>query len=127
MNRVFTRKARIAAALAACGLCVAPVWAEADAQAPNPRKLGVAEAVQEYCKKAYPSSNSKWQLEVDRLTKGVSAETLGKVRASDAYRQARGAEANFVGQIEPVNAKRLCARPATAKKTAEAKPADESH
>ena len=125
MDRMLTRY--VAAVVACCG-CVGPVLGRAEESAPNPRKLGVAEAVQEYCKKAYPSSNSKWQLEVDRLTHGVSAEELGRLRAGDAYRQARGAEDNFVSQIEPVNAKRLCDRPVTAKNSADAKkPADESH
>jgi len=113
--------------VACCGFS-GPASSQAEAQAPNPRKLGVAEAVQEYCKKAYPSSDSKWQLEVDRLTHGVSAQDLDRLRASDAYRQARGAEANFVGQIEPVNAKRLCDRPLSAKNSDDTKkPADGSH
>ena len=125
MDRILARW--IYAFVACCGFS-GPAWSQAEAQAPNPRKLGVAEAVQEYCKKSYPSSDSKWQLEVDRLTHGVSAEELGRLRAGDAYRQARGAEANFVAQIEPVNAKRLCDRPLTAKNSDDAKkPADDSH
>jgi len=120
------------AALVACCGCLAPVlsWAD-DAQALSPRKLGVADAILDYCKKAYPSSNEKWQFEVDRLTHGASQEAVDKVRNSDAYRQARAAEANFVAQIEPVNAKRVCAkslakRPATANmKPADDKPADQ--
>lgn len=125
MDRIGTK---YLAVLVACGGCLGPVLGRADESAPNPRRLGVAESVQEYCKKAYPSSNSKWQLEVDRLTHGISAEELGRLRASDAYRQARGAEDNFVSQIEPINAKRLCDRPSTAKNSADAKkPADASH
>ena len=125
MNRNWTR---CVAVLLACGGCLGPVLGWTEESTPNPRRLGIAEAIQQYCKKAYPASSSKWQFEVDRLTHGVSADTLGKLRASDAYRLARGAEEGFVGQIEPANAKRLCAPSVHAKKSAKAtKPADESH
>jgi hypothetical protein len=116
---------RSLAALVACCGCLVPVltWAD-DAQALSPRKLGIADAILEYCKKAYPSSNDKWQFEVDRLTHGASKDTVDKARNSDAYRQARAAEASFVAQIEPINAKHVCAK-SLAKKPANGKPADD--
>lgn len=113
MDRTLTR---CLAALVACG-CLGPALAQqAGTPAPgappsiNARQLGIAEAILDYCKKAYPSSNEKWEFEVSRLTRGANAKTLEEVRASDAYRQARAAEANFVAQIEAPNAKRVCAK-----------------
>jgi hypothetical protein len=116
------------AALVACG-CLGPVLAQAEAPAPsapppiNARQLGIADAILEYCKKAYPSSHEKWEVEVSRLTRGASAKTLEEVRASDAYRQARAAEANFVTQVEPVNAKHVCTRSQTQTRRPSAKEA----
>ena len=124
MDRILKR--RIALLVACCG-CLGSALAVADTQAPgapqqvNARQLGVADAILEYCKKAYPSSNEKWEFEVSRLTQGASAETLGQVRNSAAYLQAHAAEANFAAQIEPVNAKHVCA-----KSLAKRKPADTS-
>jgi hypothetical protein len=120
MDRIFTK---CVALLVACGGGLGPVLAQADPPAPGPsappvinaRQLGIADAILEYCKKAYPSMNDKWEYEVKRLTRGASTETLQEVRSSDPYRQARTAEANFVAQIEPVNAKHVCSRSLTRK------------
>ncbi len=133
MNRNSARKWR-AAAVAAGIACFVPAWADTDTsaapqagiQGPNPRNLAIAEAIQEYCRKSYPSSSDKWDFEVARLTRGASAGNLEALRASDAYRRARYAEATFVAQIEPVNAKHVCTR-SLAKKSTDAKPADASN
>jgi hypothetical protein len=104
-------------ALAACSGCVAaPSLAQADGQGPDPRTLGLTEALLDYCAKAYPESAVKFQYEIARLTQGASAEILAKVRNSEPYRRAHDAESDFVSRVDPRNAKRTCSRPLIARK-----------
>jgi hypothetical protein len=97
-------------ALAACIGSLAPTLSEADGQAPDPRALGIAEVMLDYCAKAYPSSAEMHQSQVKRLTEGVSEEALAKVRNSELYRRAHDAEGDFVSKIDPRNAKRACSK-----------------
>jgi imidazolonepropionase-like amidohydrolase len=97
-------------ALAACIGSLAPTLGQAQAQAPDPHALGIAEVMLDYCAKAYPSSAEKHQSQVKRLTEGVSAEALAKVRNSELYRRAHDAEGDFVSKIDPRNAKRACSK-----------------
>jgi hypothetical protein len=115
VDRVFVRQ-RWIAALVACAGSVVPALVQADAWTPDARALGVSEAILGYCSKAYPSSTEKYQLQVARLTRGASPETLTKVRASDDYRRARAAEEDFVSQVDPHNAKHICAKSLAARK-----------
>jgi hypothetical protein len=107
---------RFILALAACIGSLAPTLGRAQAQAPDPHALGIAEAMLDYCAKAYPSSAERFQSQVKKLTEGVSAEALAKVRSSESYRQAHDAEGDFVGRIDPRNAKRACSKSPAAKK-----------
>ena len=107
MDRVLSRL-RCLLALAACIGSLAPTFGQADGQSPDPRALGIAEVMLDYCAKAYPSSAEKHQSEVKRLTEGVSAEALAKVRDSELYRRAHDAEGDFLAKIDPRNAKRAC-------------------
>ena len=102
--------------LVACGCCVAPMFAWADGKPPDPRKLGVTEAILDYCTTANAPSTDKLRLQVANLTRGVDPETLAKVRASDAYRQARGAEEDFISKVDSHNVWRVCGKPVAAKK-----------
>jgi hypothetical protein len=103
-------------ALAACSWCVAPTVAQAEGQGPDPRALGTTEAMLDYCTKAFPSSAVKYQYQITRLTRGASAETLAKVRNSEPYGRARGAEEDFISKVDPRNAKRACSKPLIARK-----------
>lgn len=102
-------------ALVACGVLAAPLGARAEdapqpeAKGPDPRALGVNEAILDYCTKAYPSSIETFQSQLQRLTRGASPETLAKVRDGDEYREARAAEEGFLSKVDPHNAKRICA------------------
>lgn len=97
--------------LLACGGLAGPVLVQADAPAPDARKLGVTESILDYCTKTDPSSADKIRYEIQLLTRGTSPQALAKVRGSDAYRRARDAEDEFVKQVEPRNARRICEKP----------------
>jgi hypothetical protein len=113
---MFSRLKRILA-LAACSWCAAtPTLAQAEGPGPDPRALAVAEAMLEYCAKAYPTSAVKFQYEITRLTRGASAETLAKERDSEPYRRVRDAEGDFISKVDPHNAKKVCTRPLVARK-----------
>ena len=107
---------RVLALVACYGYAVAPTVALADGQGPDPKALGVTEALLDYCAKAYPESAVKFQYEITRLTHGASAETLAAVRSSEPYRRAHDAESDFVSKVDPRNAKRTCSRPLVARK-----------
>jgi len=108
MNRVFGGQRWLAAL--ACTAIAMPTLLWADDRIPDARALGVAEAILDYCTKAYPPSIEKFQFQVQRLTRGASVEALTKVRGSAAYQQARAAEEGFVGKVDPHNAKHICAK-----------------
>jgi hypothetical protein len=115
MGRVSNKPMGFIALLACCGLAW-PALAQADPQTPDARALGITEAMLDYCAKAYPSSAVKFQYQITRLTQGASAETLAKVRGSKEYHRAHDAEGDFVGKVDPHNAKRVCSKPLVAPK-----------
>jgi hypothetical protein len=115
MSRVSNKPMGFIAWLACCGLAW-PAFTQADGQTPDPQALGIAEAMLDYCAKAYPESAVKFQFQIKRLTGGVSAEALAKVRNSEPYRRAHDAESDFVGKVDPHNAKRVCSKPLAARK-----------
>ena len=96
--------------LAACCGWVVPTLGQSATPAPDPRAIGIAEAMRDYCAKAYPASLPQQQFQVQRLINGLSAEALAQVRRSEPYRRARIAESEFVGKIDPHNAKRTCVK-----------------
>ena len=102
------------AGLLGCGALAGPVLAQADTPGPDARKLGVTESILDYCTKAYPSSADKIRYEIQLLTRGASPQALAKLRSSDEYRRARDAEDEFVKQVEPRNARRVCEKPPAA-------------
>jgi hypothetical protein len=110
MCRVSNKPMGFIALLACCGLAW-PALTQADGQTPDARVLGITEAMLDFCAKAYPSSAVKFQYQITRLTQGASAETLAKVRSSEEYRRAHDAEDDFVGKVDPHNAKRVCSKP----------------
>jgi hypothetical protein len=107
---------RIVVLVACCWFAAAPSLALAEGQGPDPKALGITEAMLDYCSKAYPESTVKYQYQVTRLTQGASAEALAKVRGSAQYRQAHDAEGDFVSKVDPRNAKRVCGKSTVAGK-----------
>jgi len=115
MGRVSNKPMGFIALLACCGLAW-PALTRADTQTPDPHALGIAEAMLDYCAKAYPESAVKFQFQVKRMTEGLSAEALAKVRNSEPYRRAHDAEGDFVSKIDPRNAKKACSKSLVARK-----------
>jgi hypothetical protein len=107
VSRLLNKLMGLVALLACCGPA-ALTLDQADGQEPDARALGIAEAVSSYCAKADPSSAAKVRERIKRLTAGASPETLAKVRNSDEYRRAHDSEDNFLGIVDPKNAKRVC-------------------
>jgi hypothetical protein len=83
---------------------------------PNPRMLGVTEAMFDYCAKADPKGAAKVHARLKRLVQGASKETLAEVRKSDEYRKARSSVEEFVAKIDERNAPRVCSSPPAASK-----------
>jgi hypothetical protein len=115
MGRVSNKPVGFIALLACCGLAW-PMLTRADGLAPDPQALGIADAMLDYCAKAYPESAVKFQFQLKRLTGGASAAALAQARNSESYRRAHDAEVDFIGKIDPRNAKRACSKPVVARK-----------
>jgi hypothetical protein len=115
MGRVSDKPMGFIALLACCGLAW-PMLTRADGLAPDAHALGIADAMLDYCAKAYPESAVKFQFQIKRLTEGASSVALAQVRNSESYRRAHDAEVDFIGKIDPRNAKRACSKPLAANK-----------
>jgi hypothetical protein len=87
-----------------------------DRKAPDPRALGVTEALLDYCAKSDPTDAAKVHNRLKRLMQGASKEALADVRKSSEYQSAHDSEVDFIGKIEPRNAHRLCSGSAAASK-----------
>ena len=84
--------------------------AKAESTGPNARSLGHADALLDYCTKADPSSVAKLQDRIKEFSQGVNDLELAKMRNTDEYRQANGAEHDLLNKIQPRNARSACAR-----------------
>jgi len=84
--------------------------AKAESTGPNARSLGHADAMLDYCTKADPSSVAKLQERIRQFSQGVSDLELAKMRNTDEYRQANGAERDFLDKVQPHYARSACAR-----------------
>lgn len=83
--------------------------AVAPAAAPlNARTLGVGEALLDYCAQNDPAGAAKVRAQLQRLVQGISKEALAEARKSAEYLTARDAERNFVSEVDPHNAHRVC-------------------
>jgi hypothetical protein len=84
--------------------------AKAESTGPNARSLGHADALLDYCTKAEPSSVAKLQARIKQYSQGASDAELAKMRETDEYRQANGAERDLLARIQPRKARSTCAR-----------------
>jgi hypothetical protein len=84
--------------------------AKPESTGPNARSLGHADAMLDYCTKADPSSVAKLQERINQFWQGVSDAELAKMRNTDEYRKANGAEHDLLDKIRPRNARSACAR-----------------
>jgi hypothetical protein len=93
-----------------CSLLVLPVLSRADVPVLDPRTLGLAEAVLDYCTKAVPNSAAKQKERVEQMSQGVSPGVLAQLRRTREYRQAFEAEADFAAKVDQRNARSFCSR-----------------
>jgi len=84
--------------------------AKPESTGPNAQSLGRADALLDYCTKADPSSVAKLQERIKEFSQGVSDAELAKMRNTDEYRKANGAERDLLAKIQPRNARSACAR-----------------
>jgi hypothetical protein len=84
--------------------------AKAQSTGPNAQSLGHADAMLDYCTKADPTSVPKLQERIKQFSQGVSDSELAKMRSTDEYRQANGAEHDFLDKAQPRYARSVCAR-----------------
>lgn len=82
------------------------VWGEAPP--PNAHVLGVAESVLNYCEPVDPAASARMRTLIGQLVQGVTEQQLSEVRESDEYRKAYDSVSDFVGKVDPHNAKRIC-------------------
>jgi hypothetical protein len=88
-----------------------PVSALAAAPWPRARALAITEAMLEYCAKNDASEVEKVHGRFERLVKGADRDTLDAARRSAEYRTAYESEVEFIGKVDPHNAKRVCSEP----------------
>jgi hypothetical protein len=95
------------------GACLAvPMLVSAQAPAPSAHVLGVAESVLNYCEPLDPAASAKMRSFIEQLVQGVSPKDLDAVRESDEYKKAFDSMNEFVGKVDPRNAKRVCSESA---------------
>ena len=115
VERLFSKRT-VLISLLTLGWSGAALAAQSKAQAPDPRALGMTEAVFDYCAKADPKGAAKVHARLERLVHGASAQTLAEVRKSDEYRKARSSVDDFVAKVDERNASRVCSGPLAASK-----------
>jgi hypothetical protein len=82
--------------------------AHGDGALPNARVLGVNESALSYCGSRDPAAAARLRQKIEQLVQGASVQQLAEVRNSDEYRKAYDSVVDFVGKIDPHNAKRFC-------------------
>lgn len=82
--------------------------ARAAGPAPDPKALALADGRLSFCAKAVPSSAATYKDQVGQLTKGASEQMVAQVRASEAYRRARGSIDDFFGKVDEHNFRLVC-------------------
>jgi hypothetical protein len=81
----------------------------------NAQRLAVTERALEFCGPVDADSAKKLKDQVAELTRGASADALAQARDSEAYKQAYSSMESFIGEIDPRNAKVVCANTASGK------------
>jgi hypothetical protein len=94
-----------AAPPAAATRAVAP---HANAAQINAQQLGVMDRAVEFCGPIDADSAKKLKDRIAQLTKGASADAVAQARSSDGYKEAYSTMGNFIGEIDPRNAKVAC-------------------
>ena len=103
-------------AVVALGCSGAAPAAQSAAHAPDPRELGKAEAVLDYCAKVDPSDAAKIHTRLKQLMTGASKESIAQARQSEDYQKARRSVEGFLAHVDQHNAARVCSRPMAAAK-----------
>lgn len=92
----------------ACAWLALPALAGAEGLAPNPYALGIAESAVNYCGPIDAAAAGKVRKTIEQLVQGASEQQLVEVRKSDEYRKAYESVVDFVGKVDPHNAKKFC-------------------
>jgi hypothetical protein len=100
------RRAKLGYAMG-CTLALTGVATAAE-PAVDGRALGVAESILNYCSRVDAPAAVKLHEKVDLLLHGVSAAAAAHVRGTNEYRVAYESVSDFVGKVDPHNAKRPC-------------------
>lgn len=100
------RKANLGCALG-CALALSGIAAAAE-PAVDARALGRAESILNYCSRVDPSAAAKLHEKVDLLLHGLSTAAAAHIRGTNEYRAAYESVSDFVGKVDPHNAKRPC-------------------
>jgi hypothetical protein len=74
----------------------------------NAQQLAVVDRAVEFCTPVDAESAKKLKDKVAALTKGASADAVAQARSSDGYKEAYSTMGNFIGEIDPRNAKVAC-------------------
>jgi hypothetical protein len=103
------------------GSLICSVWAvSASVSAAEPptvdaKQLGITESTLRYCEKADVEVVSTLREKVKSLMQGASAVTVASARNSIEYRTAFDSVTDFVGKLDPHNAKLPCKNAASTK------------
>jgi hypothetical protein len=100
-------------------LAIAAVLTQAalgEGSAPDPKALGITEAVVSYCVKVEPSSAPQFQERVKGVAQGATEDQLAKVRLTDEYEKAHASVDDFVAKVDERNSKAFCTRQMAQKK-----------
>lgn len=100
------RKAKLGCALG-CALALSGIASAAE-PAVDARALGRAESILNYCSRVDPPAAAKLHEKVDLLLHGVSTASAAHIRGTNEYRAAYESVSDFVGKVDPHNAKRPC-------------------
>ncbi len=95
-------------ALCACAFLAAPPLVLAEETAPDPRTLGMAEAILNYCARLDPAAAAKYQQQGKLLLQDASKKVLENVRRSSEYQQAYDAANESVAKLDEHEAKQVC-------------------
>lgn len=115
MKEYCKRKVRGAWMPATLAVCVFMPMAQAQ-EAPDPKALGLTEALFSYCAKVDPPSAARYQERIKAVAQGASDDILSKVRLSDEYQKAHAAVDDFVAKVDEHNSKKVCLEPPAPKK-----------
>jgi hypothetical protein len=89
--------------------------AKAASPAIKVQQLALADRALEFCGPIDADSSKVLKEQIAALVKGASADVVAQARGSESYKAAYSSMDGFIGQIDPRNAKVVCANSARGK------------